>query len=703
MSESGARFFDFAGFRLDAQARQLLRGASPVPLAPKALDVLLCLVRGRDRILTKEEILATVWPETVVEEGNLTQNISLLRKALGERQSGERLIVTISGRGYRFAGDVVESSTQEPAQRPPHQMRNIIRVAAVAACAVLAWFLWQRITPAVNALERQITTNSSELSITAVALSPDGKSVVYADAEGLHLRYIATGETHSLPHPERARIDRLAWYPDGSKLLASGPPADETRSHVWLVAPLAPATSAVLHLRADAAAAVASPDADRILFTSANDSEIWSMSAAGEDAALILRGAPQDAFSDLMWFPDGKHIGFVRAPIVPASSVESCTLPCTQPAVMVSTPGLLFARLLADGRLVYAVGSWLPDASTTLWQVPISLTTGRADGATRRSRAWTGALALQFDHSANGKSAVVLKGFPQTDVQVAELQDGGRSLAAGHRLTLDDREDYLSGWSPDSKSVLFTSNRSGSLGIYSQAPSEAGATLLPTSSRPKAQPMLSPDGAWLLFFDPPIWPAANWNTDARIAHAPSVGGPPQTLLQERGLYYYGCGAAAANRCVVGIMHADRIEFFELDPARGKGALLATLAATPESNNYRFALSPDGRQVAATSLTSREDGIQLVSLVDGTSHALRVDGWSELHYIAWASNGAGWYVSSEAAMASTLIHVDLAGHATPLLRVPGRFAELPSAPSPDGRYLAYTQVNSGNNVWLIEDF
>jgi DNA-binding winged helix-turn-helix (wHTH) protein/TolB-like protein len=106
MSEQRQGFYDFEPFRVDAVKRILLRDGLPVPLKPKVFETLLVLVENSERVLDKDELMQTIWPDTIVEENNLTQNISAIRKALGERRDEHRYVVTIPGRGYRFVADV---------------------------------------------------------------------------------------------------------------------------------------------------------------------------------------------------------------------------------------------------------------------------------------------------------------------------------------------------------------------------------------------------------------------------------------------------------------------------------------------------------------------------------------------------------------------------------------------------------------------
>ncbi len=99
--------YAFAGYRLDS-GKRLLFGpdGAPVSVVPKAFDILLYLVANSDRVVDKDELMSAIWPDTVVEENNLTQNVSSLRKALGERHRENRFIATIPGRGYKFVAAV---------------------------------------------------------------------------------------------------------------------------------------------------------------------------------------------------------------------------------------------------------------------------------------------------------------------------------------------------------------------------------------------------------------------------------------------------------------------------------------------------------------------------------------------------------------------------------------------------------------------
>ena len=115
------QFYEFGPFVLDTVQHLLLKEQEPVTLTPKTYDALLVLVRNSGRMLPKEELMAALWPDSFVEESNLTQQVSMIRKALGESPGQDRYIVTVPGRGYRFAAQVRAWSKEKPpvtADRP---------------------------------------------------------------------------------------------------------------------------------------------------------------------------------------------------------------------------------------------------------------------------------------------------------------------------------------------------------------------------------------------------------------------------------------------------------------------------------------------------------------------------------------------------------------------------------------------------------
>src|SRR6185436_17287931 len=110
LNDSPKDFYEFESFHVDARRRLLFHEGRPVHVTPKAFEILLELVQSGGRIVSKNELMTTVWPNCFVEEGNLAQNIFLLRRILGERKNEHKFIITIPGVGYRFAPFVRQSS-----------------------------------------------------------------------------------------------------------------------------------------------------------------------------------------------------------------------------------------------------------------------------------------------------------------------------------------------------------------------------------------------------------------------------------------------------------------------------------------------------------------------------------------------------------------------------------------------------------------
>lgn len=114
MSGYESKIYEFGDFRVDAVKRLLIKGdAERILLTPKVFDTLLFLVENGGRVIEKDELMSAIWPDTVVEENNLSQNISILRRVLGENRGEHRFIATIPGRGFKFVASVQAASSQK--------------------------------------------------------------------------------------------------------------------------------------------------------------------------------------------------------------------------------------------------------------------------------------------------------------------------------------------------------------------------------------------------------------------------------------------------------------------------------------------------------------------------------------------------------------------------------------------------------------
>ena len=123
------RFFEFDNFLLDSQQRLLFRDGEPLDLTPKVFDVLLELVQSGGRVVDKKELMEKIWPDSFVEESNLTQQVSTLRKKLGQDAAQQRYILTVPGRGYRFVAPL-KSWDDDAVVTVQERVRSRIRIVS---------------------------------------------------------------------------------------------------------------------------------------------------------------------------------------------------------------------------------------------------------------------------------------------------------------------------------------------------------------------------------------------------------------------------------------------------------------------------------------------------------------------------------------------------------------------------------------------
>src|SRR5215472_7958227 len=109
---ASGRQYEFGAYRLEVPGGMLFREGDRVALPPKVAELLVALVEAGGRVLTREQLLQQLWPDTVVEEGSLTSHISVLRRALGESPHGQGFIETLPKRGYRFAAPAKQAGSE---------------------------------------------------------------------------------------------------------------------------------------------------------------------------------------------------------------------------------------------------------------------------------------------------------------------------------------------------------------------------------------------------------------------------------------------------------------------------------------------------------------------------------------------------------------------------------------------------------------
>jgi len=238
-SQERLRLYEFGPFRLDPTERILRRGNEIVPLTPKAFDTLYLLVRNSGHLLENDEMIRALWPDTFIEEGSLSNNVFLLRKALGEDQA---FIETIPRRGYRFVSAVL----QLPNAAPPHveelpsrrpelategsmRLRRSSPIVAAIAVVVLAMLalgagLWWRSQRRLPDRSQWVQLTKFPDSVTQPALSPDGRMVAfirgYSTFVGpgqIYVKILPDGQPVQLTHDNLLKMSPT-FSPDGSRI-----------------------------------------------------------------------------------------------------------------------------------------------------------------------------------------------------------------------------------------------------------------------------------------------------------------------------------------------------------------------------------------------------------------------------------------------------------------------------------------------------
>jgi Tol biopolymer transport system component/DNA-binding winged helix-turn-helix (wHTH) protein len=233
--------YSFGEFTLNVEDHTLSRNGENIPITPKMFDLLLVLVQNPQKVLRKEFLLQSVWPDSFVEEGNITFNIRQLRKAMNDDAQAPLYIETIPRRGYRFLMPVESFTTVTPdkdeetiaqekeqaAPTPVRKSRPYVLVAMTASVLVIgalliAGWLFRRQSSTAPILSKPFSLEklSTDGGVFHVAISPDGKNIVYTHRvvgkQALWLRQLETSTNVPIVPPSDDFYGGLAIAPDGN-------------------------------------------------------------------------------------------------------------------------------------------------------------------------------------------------------------------------------------------------------------------------------------------------------------------------------------------------------------------------------------------------------------------------------------------------------------------------------------------------------
>jgi DNA-binding winged helix-turn-helix (wHTH) protein len=369
--------YEFDEFRVDVRKRQLTREGEVVPLYSKAFELLLVLLQNSGQVLSKEELLERVWPDQILEEANLPVNISAIRRALGEKASQPRFIITIPGRGYRFVADlnrasdlVIERETiaqitiDEPAPLLPAPLLNEPRhdeaalavqpgASPVAGAHANRPSLWRNryllagvvitLLGAVGTTAYMVHrtrldriaagrfTNVKATPITNngrignVAVSPDGKFFAYTRSErgkdrgktGIFLSQMNGEKVIELVPPGDAIVNSLEYASDGSSLCYTRQDPGGSNSALYRISALG---GVPLKLRENISGEFSlSPDNSRVAFlredpVNKTRSLVISSTDGANERTLLTSPASSLSLRAVAWSPDGSRIAIgIRA------------------------------------------------------------------------------------------------------------------------------------------------------------------------------------------------------------------------------------------------------------------------------------------------------------------------------------------------------------------------------------------------------
>jgi Tol biopolymer transport system component len=743
-----------------------------VPIQEQPLQVLRLLLEAEGKVVRRDQLRSVLWLEdTFVDfEHGVNTAVKKLRQALEDSAENPRFIETLPKVGYRFITPVewiadgsrssvvkvVPIAPLGPVAVPrvaPRKRRWKLKAAVLAALLVLAATVllliansdsyharagkWLRTVLGVNHLEtqpvlsqRRLTANPAETPITGGILSPDGKYLAYADPRGFHLRLVDSGETHVLSMPDGFAPLPESWFPDNVHMVVSWieDPVKSAPS-LWKISVLG-GTPRKLTTRGSSARV--SPDGLKIAFLAGpwDDEEIWLVQSDGRNQKRIVDGG-WDGFGAVAWAPNGKAFACVRTirnqrPERSPKQIEVYDVASGRSKVILSDPmlGDHIARM-TNGRLFYSLEEPGPNQSDqNLWSLQLEDESWRVSGPPTKitnDRGFVAGISVADD----GKRMTLLRRTSQADVYVAEVDVQRKRLDMPRRLTLDDRADWPNAWTPDSKSVLFRSDRDGPVQIFKQNVMEAQPELLVNGNENNIAggPRLTSDGLSVLYtvnakpgtyanLRPSRDPIAGGPSHSlRLMRVPVTGGTSQFVLEEPGITNFQCAAHPSNLCIYGQLEPNfpYHKFFIFDPERGKAKEILVGRMKNEDGLNFWTLSPDGKHIVTAKSQNpyEQPALRIFDVDTGQERQIPIPDIRLIYGMDWAADSKtvwlGAFMSRGAwGTRSGIVNVALTGKIWVALKSlnPEIWYAIPSA---DGRRLALMGLTQNSNIWLLENF
>jgi serine/threonine protein kinase/Tol biopolymer transport system component len=592
----------------------------------------------------------------------------------------------------------------------------LVVTLALIGTTVFTWFFLRRPESLPQYNQRKLTANAQDLPVLNAAISPDGKYLGYADQQGIHLQLVASKASQNVALPPGIQAGTAfwafgSWFPDSTRFIASARVPGRP-STLWLIPILGGEAQKLAEVEDMFGGGTVSPDGSNIayqrLWSSDGAREIWVMGLHGESPHKILTAESQATFKGLAWSPTGNRLAYRsrrdRSNLTEIK-VQSCDLSGANITTILLDNHLSAFTWMSSGRFIYSRNTEVGSAeSDNLWELKVDGKNGTPQGKGRLLTDWSGFSVYSLSSTADGKQLVFLRGNDHTSVFVGDLAGKEGRLVNFRRLTLDDNYNIPSAWTPDSREVIFSSERATNRQMYRQALDQGSAPQLlsPAPNTNFYLARLSPDGAWILLEGEPLA-----SRKMGLYRVDPRGGVPQRIFDIEGFVVFSCSNKAANLCVFGRPSADKSELVvaSFDPLGGPGKELARISLEVGSSadlgfDYWWQLSPDGSRIGIVKWHSHE--IRLVTLRGGQTRTITVKGFPELLHLEWANDSQSMFVSTFEPGGATLLRVALNGDTLPIWRQPQTKTTW-GFPSPDGRHLAIMGGNLESNVWIISNF
>ena len=550
----------------------------------------------------------------------------------------------------------------------------------------------------------RLTNNPLDDPILNAVLSPDARYLAFAARSGLFLRELSTGETHSIEVPGVVRPRARAWFPDGSHLVVSA--SQPTGATGVYNVPLLGGSARKIIDNADARSI--SPDGSQLAVVR-NDwpgQEVWLFSADGQNPRKLI-AANGDVFGSIVFSPHGRKLAVIRYSYTSShhesnNSLEIFDLASNRSHAILSTAALSDGLVWSpDGRLIYSLQEEalspsikMGDGDSNFWTQRVNEESGQPTGAAQQLTRGVDR-KMSSSISADGKDLAFIRWNGEAHVYVAEVGPG-RRIAAPQRLSLGEGRNYPFAWTPDGKSVLFTSDRAGRSHLFKQRIDQPAPEVLVGGDESVILGRLIPDGSQVLYLVKKR--VAGGPIQAQLMRVALSGGAPQLVFERETIDNYQCASAPATLCLFGVAAQHDIRFVRFDPITGEQTPLALIV---QGTKYNWSLSPDGQTIAMAQWQRPE--IHLVSVKTGESRTLTLQNATGISSLDWASDGQSmWSSSSTVSGGQALLNIDLRGRVTTLYQDPDKDVGW-AIPSPDGRHIAFWEASGSANAWVLKGF